>query len=248
MNADTKVVRINNSVSLRCYFVKANKKVNWLAIHNNESDAIRAMNWAAEKYGGKAIQVLNRRRGLQRALKGGYGRYVYVYDPNRIFTNLGIIKTVLHYNVYYARRSRRSRRILRRVVRNLAYTVRRKFLKSFSLSRKRYMIALHNNMSSGKVSINQYHKKKGYYIFQNPFEDPKNFVLTIRYKDFKILAKQGLNVVYQAKAGRKQNDGSLSYYCHKKGFLYLNIETRFGKLEDQKRIIKIIMENLIKNQ
>lgn len=213
-------------------------KINWLIIHHNEFHAARVMRWALKKYGGQAIEVINRKRPRQRALRARVKRKNFLYDPNRIFSARGVRKTLHHYNLFLSRRYRRYLKPASKYLRK----VRRFFLKNFPLSKNKCLIALHNNMNRGKISIKLFKRKKDYRVFRSYKMHPKNFVIVTRKKHFDFLKKKGINAAWHFRLSKRSNDGSLSVHSLKNNLCYINIESRFGDSKSQKRIISNIIE------
>jgi hypothetical protein len=100
-------------------------------------------------------------------------------------------------------------------------------------------------MNRGDISVDYFYGKKGFYIFQSPKYHEKNFVLVTRERDFKILMKQGVNVVWHYEIYKKNDDGSLSVHALQNDYAYLNIESRFGDREGQKKIVDVVMKHII---
>lgn len=230
---------ITQGISVRESFVKDNSRVNWCVIHDNENDAAAVLHWALKEYGGYGFEVLNSRQSNKRIHKAVYNKLEIYYDPNRIFTDEGIYKTIYQYN-------RKPKKVIKTAQRILSETIRPALLKILRFESSHYLIALHNNYKTGDVSILDFYRKKGFFIFREPGESIKNFALVTRKKDFDTLSKKGINVVWQFEINPDNNDGSLSVYSLRHNLPYVNIESVFGDIESQKKIIRVIVEQLLK--
>lgn len=237
----TNPVPISRGVSIQKHFVKNNDHVNWLVIHDNENDALSAMRWAIKEYGGFGYEVKNHYQPDRRILKEKEGRFLFSYDPNRIFTDIGIYQTLAHYNRNYRRIKKSGFLIIKK-------KIRKSFLKILPMNNRQYLIALHNNESRSTISVLNFYRKKGFFIFRNPKEDVKNFVIVTKKKDFEILMKIGINAVWQFEVTPDNNDGSLSVYCKMENIPYINIETRSGDIQSQKKIIGLIIQKIIQKK
>ncbi|PKL13970.1 MAG: hypothetical protein CVV50_02910 [Spirochaetae bacterium HGW-Spirochaetae-6] len=224
---------------------KSNEGVNWLVIHHNEYEAQKVMEWALENIGGTGYNFINRRRPRQRTLREGRGKLSYLFDPNRIFSREGILKNLRHYNGIFLH-SRRYRTYEKRVISHIFENYAAKIRSLLPLDKKKYLIALHNTMNKSKFSLLNYRKKFGYTIYQNPDLHPKNFALVIRYEDFVKLKEAKINVVWQKETKKIQDDGSLAHYCKKNGYRYINVEGRFGDMEEHKKMVQTIYDLVTK--
>ncbi len=212
-----------------------NPHIIWLAIHENEFEATRNVDWAFKKYGGKSFKITNLYQKKERVLFGFLGFKKYLYDPNRIFTQEGKIKNLHYYNLFL---TPQKKHFLKPALNQLK-EVKKRFLKALHLSSSTTLIALHNNLKRGKFSLYTYQRKKrlGFLVYKNPKMHPKNFILVTQKKHFDALKQRKINVVLQPKPTAKTTDGSLGDYCTIQGYSYFNIETRFGSSAIQRHLV-----------
>lgn len=237
--AFTQTNRISQGAAIMKFNSQKSPHVNWLVIHQDEKDAIDVMRWAVKTFGGNSYLIQNKNRPHKRILKEIRGRNYFYYDPNRIFTDIGIRKTLAHCNRHVKRIKRTGYQILKS-------QIRQGFVRFLPLNRKTYLVALHNNDKRSSISVLDYYRKKGFFIFRNPKEQIKNFVIVTQKEDFEILMKNGINVVWQYVVNDQNNDGSLSIYCSQNKIPYINIEAVYGDKESQKKMTQIVYQKIIK--
>lgn len=212
-----------------------NSRIIWLAIHENEFEAVRNVDWAFKKYGGKSFKITNLYQKKERVLFGFLGLKKYLYDPNRIFTQEGKMKNLHYYNLFLIPKKKHW---LKPALNQLE-EVKKRFLKALNLSSSTTLIALHNNLNRGRFSLYTYSRKRrlGFLVYKNPRMHPKNFILVTQKKHFDALKKRKINVVLQPQPTAKTTDGSLGDYCKIHKIPYFNIETRFGASAMQRRLV-----------
>jgi hypothetical protein len=108
------------------------------------------------------------------------------------------------------------------------------------------LVAVHNN-TEGMYSIHSYKnpkelKQQAYLVHINPAQDSDHFFVTTAYGVFKKMKQAGYNAVLQHRqsAADCRIDGSLSYYCSRKGRAYVNVETQFGGFTTQLRMLEAL--------
>ncbi|HOJ50789.1 MAG TPA: hypothetical protein PKW55_08260 [Spirochaetota bacterium] len=236
LRLESGIVNIDNSLSIEIIEKKGDisNRFIFVAIHNNERDAIKTLRLAVENYGGKGFIFINRSRPGQRIIRVKKGRVSFLYDPNRIFSLEGIIETLKYYNSHFY------------YIKNYAIKYLRKIsvmiIKELGIvqNSNSYIISLHNNIKTSDLSVKLFERSKYKVIIKKPLES-KNFVLVNDKKLFERLSELDINVVFFQ---GKYNDGSLGYFCTKNNYKYINIETRFGEFEKQVEILKKVINKI----
>ena len=90
------------------------------------------------------------------------------------------------------------------------------------------VIALHNNRGTllANYAIGPF-KKCTHAVYVNPAMDASTFAVVPTRSLFEAVKKLGINVVWEDRAGTK-DDGSLLAYAQRNNIPYINIETRLG--------------------
>jgi len=186
-------------------------------LHENEKTALQAAKLYVDFKGGSLITLRHGGdRNIQFYLKGCR----YEFDPNRIFTDVGIEKTLKQYGPYTQE----------------AHAEVKKFAaKLTSLLTTDKIIAVHNNSD---YSIQEYFpfrplQNDAACINFRHNSNYRNFYFVTRNDVYCRLKKADFNVALQAKAA--QDDGSLSYFLADKN--YINIEAGHGEISEQLRMI-----------
>ena len=214
--------------------------IKWIQIHANETEALKTMFWALERFGGYSYQVINHKKWPQREIKDQVEGKRFYYDPNRIFSDKGINETLLFYNAIFFQKKKKTQKLKKKAAEKLK-KIQKFFLEKLDFDPEVYLIALHNNMNKTEFSLEKYLKKPYslfYQVYQNENENPKNFFIVVEENAFMFFKSRKENVIWLQKADEKMDEGSLGFYCKKNGFPYLNIETRFGDFEKQKKMVE----------
>lgn len=203
----------------------------FLNLHEDEQTSIEAV----RKYNGikQYINFMYLCHSGERRIEYFLEKEWYSVDPNRIFTEVGITKTLNDRNNYSdtaaSAISNLSERILDRV------------------RSSKIIVALHNN-TENEYSIESY-KPEGNEaqntakLYINPEKDPDDFVYTTDSVFFERIKDLKMNVILQDNQDYV-DDGSLSVYCGANGIRYLNIEAQHGHLIEQRRMIHEIVKML----
>jgi len=199
-------------------------------LHHDEITSIKAIKAVLPKYYGKYVGLKNAgKREVSLFEKGKPLKF----DPNRIYTQVGIEKTLRNYGSYSE--------------------LNAKLLQSFSLdllnrfSKAELLIALHNN-SNGGFSVNSILKEKqtkndALQVFVNPVKDEDDFYYVTQKSEFDYFKSMGYNVVLQDNE-KVEDDGSLSVWCGKNDIDYINVECQSGHLEEQMQMIREVFNVL----
>lgn len=184
-------------------------------LHENELTALNAAKAYVDVKGGTLISL---RHSGKRNITFYLNNKRYEFDPNRIFTDVGIEKTLKEFG-YYSQPAHRE-------VKKLAN-------KLIGLLPEGKIIAVHNNQSES-YSIKEYGNgasladevEVATCLAANHY---RNFYFVTQRHEYERLKKLKFNVALQAIT--PTDDGSLSYYLGKKN--YINIESGYDQLAEQ---------------
>ncbi|MCC5015629.1 MULTISPECIES: protein tyrosine phosphatase [unclassified Legionella] len=187
-------------------------------LHENEKTALAAAKTFIKAKGGSLITL---RHSGTRNIVFHLRRVRYEFDPNRIFTDRGIKKTLKQYGSYSP----------------AAHTEVSKFADKIKrlLPKNETVVAVHNNRT---YSIKEYFPKHPLAkdikaLHYRPKSNYRNFYFVTKSEEYRRLKKLKFNVALQSNSAT--DDGSLSFYLAKKN--YINIESAFGALKDQLRML-----------
>jgi len=197
-------------------------------MHDNENTAVEATNEIIKKYGGTLIELQN---DGKRLIKFSVKDEQFTIDPNRIFTNDGIVKTLKNNGEYTIEAEKETNKFAAK-------------LKDF-LKNVRLVIAVHNNTDEN-YSIKSYEdggefEKDAKLVNIKSEMDVDDFFFVTDKNIFKILKEKNQNVALQDNAN-VTDDGSLSVYCGNQKIPYINVESEQGHLREQTKMLEILQE------
>lgn len=186
---------------------------NFVHVHHNETTALRAAKTVVAQEGGSVMTLVH---SGGRNIVFHLNKKRYEFDPNRIYTDVGIRKTLTQFGAY----SRRAHA----QVKSLADNIK-------ALLPQGKIIAVHNNNG---YSIKEYLPGKDLHhdaeaLYLNPRRFYRDFYLVTRQREFKRLKHLHFNTILQAK--KATDDGSLSIYLAHRN--YVNVEAAYGELRAQ---------------
>ena len=199
-----------------------------LSVHNNERTGVETAEELSRKYEIDFLQLLNFNK---RMIDFNNKNYIYSIDPNRIYSDSGIIATLAKNNYFD------SSNIL--LVKSLGEFIISK------IDTGKIIVAVHNN-TEAEYDINRYLtdlKEDAEDVFVNPEMDPDDFFLTTDRKIFEELKKRSFNAILQNNVLAK-DDGSMSVYFGKRGIPYVNVEAQHGNKEVQEKMLKELYDVL----
>ncbi|WP_231458557.1 hypothetical protein [Pedobacter sp. Leaf132] len=205
---------------------KKNAVATLLSLHDNENTAIATYESLATNIRFSLLELQQENQRLFIYQENGKD---YIFDPNRIFSDEGIKKTLKPYDANTASK-----------IKDFAAAI----FKAFVLKNpNKYLISIHNNTDEGPLSIRDYIKPNKYQneakgVFVAPNMDEDDFFLVTEQEDFDYLKMHKQNVVLQS--DKPTDDGSLSVYCEKNNIPYINIEAQNEHTKIQKEMMKII--------
>lgn len=209
----------------------SNTDITYINLHSDEETSVEAARKILEKGDGKLIRILNNRK---RNISFRLNNEVYAVDPNRIFSRIGIERTL--------KATKNSSPGAVNEVEKFANAL----LALISKDAK-CVIALHNNTEGG-LAISSYMKGNIYAndaidTHENPQHDPDDFLLTTDRGLFEKLKSKKFNTVLQDNENVQQ-DGSLSVYFGDKNRCYVNIETEHGRVDVYQAMLLATLESL----
>jgi hypothetical protein len=145
----------------------------------------------------------------------------YEFDPNRIFTDKGIKKTLTQFGSYSPQAHKE--------VSKLAHKIKQ-------LLPKGKVIAVHNNAAYSLKDYLPGHDLAcdAQAMHKNPDKYYRNFYLVTRSTDFLRIKMNGYNGVLQKPSAR--DDGSLSVLLAKSE--YINVEAGYDQLSEQIKMLR----------
>ena len=208
-----KVIQYGRSTSTCC-----------INVHDNEATAVQAARAILEQQGGILIKIEN---NAQRYISFSFKGVQYSFDPNRIFSDVGIKQTLKANGK----------------INPLAVAEVEKFaahLLQLIPDSAACIIALHNN-TDGDYSVKTYQPggKRQFdamKVYADTWQDVDDIALTTDEKLFNKMSGFGYNSILQDNV-KVNKDGSLSVYYGELNRRYINIETQFGKTEQYKEML-----------
>lgn len=188
-------------------------------LHDNENTCVVATDCILHHFRGKFIEL--KFKGDRWI--GGFmnPNYHFWFDPNRIYSDFGIFKTLKSYRSFTAENKKKVR-------------IFSEYITDSLLKGAEIVIAVHNNQKG--YSVEQYlpdsiFEKSAAQIHYNKERSPHDFYFVNEYAHFRYFKHLGYNVILQSKD--PEDDGSLSVYCARKKIPYINIEAMEGHFEEQ---------------
>ncbi len=192
------------------------KNIICINVHDNETTSVKAAKSVLEETGGTIIKIENKQQRVIRfRLKG----VSYGFDPNRMFSRIGIEQTL--------RDNKKTGRDAINEIEKFAQRILQLIPDSSSC-----IIALHNNteeafsVRSYLPGNNRQHDAKA--VYASNLQDIDDIAFTTDSLLYQKMADSGYNSIWQNNEKAKK-DGSLSIYCGERNRRYINIETQHGK-------------------
>ena len=202
-------------------------------MHDNENTAVEATKEVIGKNGGTLVELQN---NGERLIDFSLNRKQYTFDPNRIFTEVGIKKTLDNYGEYTLEAQKEVSRFANKLAKDY-------------FQNSKLVIAVHNN-TEGNLSIKSYEKGQEYgndakLVFINPNTDADDFFFVTDEKYYKLFSEKNYNVALQDNQN-VTDDGSLSVYCGFNKISYINVESEHNHLNEQVKMLEVL-QDLVKN-
>ena len=206
----------NTKVVIQHYIYGKGKT--FVHVHHNETTALRAALQIARKEGGQVFTLVH--AGQRNIIF--YGQHQrYEFDPNRIFSDNGIKKTLMQYGSYTPWAHAEVRKLANVIKKQLPQGKIIAVHNNRSYSLKNYTAGQPLAAEARAVSI----RHGNYY---------RNFCLVTQRKDYVHLKKMRINSIWQA--AHATDDGSLSVYLAHRD--YVNVEAGYDQLAAQIRMLK----------
>lgn len=197
---------------------KTEQDKTYIHVHNNEQTALKAAKSVVRKDGGTVITLIH---SGGRNIVFHLNNKRYEFDPNRIYTDVGIKKTLKQYSTYSPEAHRE--------VKKLASQIK-------AMLPKGKVVAVHNNSGYSLKNYLPGHDmaKEAKVVHMSPQNYYRNFYLVTRLKDYARLKLEGFNGVLQK--SNATDDGSLSVYLAKRE--YINVEAGYDQLPAQIQMLQ----------
>jgi len=205
----------------------------YLNVHDDENTSVKAGKKILAASGGRLIEL---RHNGKRFVVFKLDDQTYRFDPNRIFSPVGIRATL--------ERTRNYSEAARREIEQ--FTAR--FLETFALDREPVIIALHNT-GGGGLSINSYlttgnkpttasvtHVSTNRFVGDFFYVTDRRFFDYLQARDFNVTLQDDANV---------PDDGSASVYFARKGIPYINVEADVSHLREQTEMVRVAQEMVV---
>ncbi|NNF57215.1 MAG: protein tyrosine phosphatase [Rhodothermaceae bacterium] len=204
--------------------------LNALVLHDDENTAVEAGLAFIEADGGRLVDLQAQgNRNVAFALDG----QAYRFDPNRMFSRVGIRRTLEAQSTYTPAAAA--------AVRAFADSVLAVF------APEGVVVTLHNNTPDRYSALS--YTPDGEYaddaaaVFLQPEGDPDDFFFATDLALYTALAEDGFNTVLQNNAS-VTDDGSLSVLAAAYGWPYVNVEAEHGHHDHQRAMLAALVRLL----
>ncbi|HZV33633.1 MAG TPA: hypothetical protein VFB72_03585 [Verrucomicrobiae bacterium] len=203
-----------------------------LNVHADEMTSIQAGLANIKEAGGRLIELMHSRGRL---ITFGLAGKNYTFDPNRIFSDIGIAQTLKKHSEY----SQDAHEEIKKFA--------QAYLHQFALDKEPVIIALHNT-TDGIFSVETFLSgglggSATAAVHVSPNRSKFDFFYVTGKIFFEELSKRDFNVVLQDNA-KVPDDGSLSVYFARKEIPYINIEADIRHLDEQMLMLEAVREML----
>lgn len=188
-------------------------------LHQNETTALQAAKTVIKAEGGSLLTLVH---SGGRNIVFHLDKKRYEFDPNRIFTDQGIQKTLVEFGDYSPKAHAE--------VKKLAHKIK------VLLPKDKKIIAVHNNQSYSLKDYLPGHDlaTDAKALNVNTGNHYRNFYLVTKKDDYVRLKELNFNSIWQAL--NASDDGSLSVYLANSD--YVNVEAGFDQLAAQINMLK----------
>ena len=190
----------------------------FIHLHQSEKTALKAARTIVRQEGGCLRTLIH---SGSRNIIFTLNKKQYEFDPNRIFTDAGIKKTLAEFSDYTPQAATE--------VKKLAYKIK-------ALLPKGKIIAVHNNETYSMLNYYPGHDlaPEAHSMHINKDHFYRNFFLVTQQQDFIRLKKYNFNSILQA--GNAMDDGSLSIFLANRA--YINVEAGYDELAMQIKMLR----------
>ncbi|KTD30786.1 protein-tyrosine phosphatase [Legionella moravica] len=193
-------------------------KKTYVHVHHNEQTALKAAKRVIRKDNGSLITLVH---SGGRNIVFHLNNKRYEFDPNRIYTDNGIKKTLAQYSSYSPEAHREVKKLANKIK---------------ELLPNGKIIAVHNNSSYSLKDYLPGHQlaKDAKAVHMSADNYFRNFYLVTKFSDYIRLKLQGFNGILQKPSAT--DDGSLSVYLAKSE--YINVEAGYDQLYEQIKMLE----------
>ena len=197
----------------------------YIWLHGDEKTAEMALNSHINNYPGIAFFIQNEEREIPYKST--------IIDPNRLFSRKGAHHALKKFKPNWESNS------LKEALDEIDIE-REHFLRAIMPSKNGVLVSVHNNFRGYNVKSEIKNSQR---VSIKDNQNPRDFILCTSEGDYIKLEEGPYNIVLQNKLPDK-DDGSLSWALLKNNVRYINVETRLGYLNQQKKILSFIEEEL----
>ncbi len=200
----------------------------YISLHDNENTAVEAALSVIRRNGGRLIEL---QHTGERNVTFSLGDSIYVFDPNRIFTENGARATLEDLGPFSGQALQAVRAFADTLIHHL------------DLPENEWAVTVHNN-TEREYSVLSYIDRGEYapdvrFTYLEAAEDPDDFFYVTEERFYTSMRAARFNVVMQDNA-RVSDDGSLSVYCGLNGIPYINVEAQHGHYEEQVKMLEFV--------
>lgn len=219
----------DRSIPIRIFQYGEVENIIYLSLHSNETTSVQAAMSVLSSKGGTLIKIEN---GDQRVIRFRFRGIIYGFDPNRIFSSIGIKETLEENGRSSPEAIDETEKFTRRILMLLP-------------KKSSCIIALHNNTDEA-YSVKSYlpggeRKYEAKAVYADSLQDVDDIVYTTDSLLFQKMAKNRFNAIWQDNINARR-DGSLSVYCGERKIRYINIETEHGKLKQYRQMLEKLLD------
>ncbi len=219
----------DDHIRLKIFQYGEKKNIVFISLHDNETTSVTATEKILKTRGGLLLKLENNNK---RNIRFRLGSNYYTFDPNRIFSQVGIRQTLNRYESINNKAVEEVEKFANHILKLLP---KEPFC----------VIALHNNIEGG-FSVNSFlpggeYETDAKKVYAGEMKDPDDFFLTTDSLLFHQLSSEKYNTVWQDNLLALQ-DGSLSVYFGEKNICYLNCETQFGKIKQYEEMLTVALK------
>lgn len=195
-------------------------------VHDDENTSVEAGKVSLNVDGGRIIELVHTGERLITFRLDGQ---TYQFDPNRIFSDAGIVATLKKHSTYSEAAHAEIKKFATQ------------YLERFAFDKEPFIIALHNTSDTifsvltfapGGTAASDAAE-----VHVNPNRSRFDFFYVTDKRFYDYLKARDYNVVLQNNA-QVSDDGSLSVYFSQKGIPYINVEADVHHLENQIEMVK----------
>lgn len=233
-NAGGGAFKLGDDTTVRVeVFTRGSASPTMINVHDDENTSVMAGKAVVKESGGRLIEMVHSGR---RFVRFKIDHDEYRFDPNRIFSDKGILTTLTRSGSY----SEAAHIAVKEFARD--------FIERHGLDREPVIVALHNTDGVG-LTIHSYRRdgdkaSASATLHVSERRGPGDFFYVTDKRFFDHLKARDFNVTLQDDSS-VPDDGSASVYFARKGIPYINIEADIKNLEQQIEMVRVVREMLV---